>query len=65
MYTVIVLVSGIAPKKYLDRHIIKPKKIATMNLNLEEVRIYISMSAILRKLTFFALLCNRLSKSLA
>ena len=36
-FTILLLVSGIAPKKYIDRHIIKPKKIATMDLNLKEV----------------------------
>ena len=40
LYRIIEIVSGIAPKKYIDRHIIKPKKIATMDLNLEEVRCY-------------------------
>ena len=39
-YTILLLMSGVAPKKYIDRHIIKPKKIATMHLNLEEVRHY-------------------------
>ena len=36
-YTIIVLVSGVAPRKYIDRHIVKPNKIATMDLNLKEV----------------------------
>ena len=40
LYTIIELVSGITPRKYIDRHIVKPKKIATMDLNLEEVRCY-------------------------
>ena len=39
-YTILLLVSGVAPKKYIDRHIIKLERIATMNLNLEEVRCY-------------------------
>ena len=39
-YTILLLVSGIAPRKYIDRHMIKPKKIAAMDLNLEEVRCY-------------------------
>ena len=43
-YTIIMLVSGVAPRKYIDRHIIKPKKIATMDLNLEEVRCYAKSS---------------------
>ena len=37
-YTILLLVSGVAPKKYIDKHIIKSRRIATMNLNLEEVR---------------------------
>ena len=36
-YTVLLLVSGVAPRKYIDRHIIKPKKIVMMNLNVKEV----------------------------
>ena len=39
-YTILLLVSGIAPRKYIDRHIIKLKKIATMDLNVKEVRYY-------------------------
>ena len=37
LYTTIELVSGVVPRKYVDRRVIKPKKIATMNLNLKEV----------------------------
>ena len=37
LYTVIEMLSGVAPRKYIDRHIIKPKKIATMDLNVKEV----------------------------
>ena len=36
-YTILLLVSGIAPRKYIDRHIIKPKKIVTLDLNVKEV----------------------------
>ena len=39
-YTILLLVSGIVPRKYIDRHIIKLKRIATMDLNLEQVRCY-------------------------
>ena len=35
--TIITLASGVAPRKYVDRHIIKAEKIATMDLNLKEV----------------------------
>ena len=38
LFTTITLLSGVAPKKYIDRHIVKPNKIVTMDLNLEEVR---------------------------
>ena len=40
-YTILLLVSGVAPRKYIDRHMIKLKKIATMNLNLEEVSCFV------------------------
>ena len=35
-YTIIKLVAGIAPKKYVDRHILKLKRIVTLDLSLEE-----------------------------
>ena len=35
LYTIITLLSGIAPKKYIDRHTIKLKNVATLDLNLE------------------------------
>ena len=36
LYTTIKLISGVAPKKYIDRHTIKLRKVATLDLNLEE-----------------------------
>ena len=30
-----ILIAGIAPNKYVDKHILKIKKVATLNLNLE------------------------------
>ena len=38
LYTIIMFMTGVAPKRYIDRHIIKPKMIAKMDLDLEEVR---------------------------
>ena len=40
LYIILLLVSGIAPRKYIDRHISKPKKIARLDPNFEEVRCY-------------------------
>lgn len=37
LFTIITLVSGVAPRKYIDRHTIKPKNILKMDLNMEEV----------------------------
>ena len=36
-YTIIMLVSGVVPRKYIDRHIIKINKVATLDLNVKEV----------------------------
>ena len=60
-----LLESGVAPRKYINRHTIKLERIATIDLNLEEVSemLHKRNSAILRRLTFFALICHRSSKS--
>ena len=36
IYTIITLVAGIVPKKYINRHTINTKKVAILDLNLEE-----------------------------
>ena len=37
LYVLIKLVSGVAPKKYVDRHTVKLKKVVTLELSLEEI----------------------------
>ena len=37
LYTIITLMSGVVPRKYIEQHIVKSKKIIRMDLNLKEV----------------------------
>ena len=36
LYTIIMLVAGVVPRKYIDRRTVKVKKIAIFDLNLEQ-----------------------------
>ena len=37
LYTIIMLVAGMAPREYIERHTLKVRKLLTMQLNAEEV----------------------------
>ena len=43
-YTIITLITGMAPKKYIERHTVDIKKIVTMSLTLEETVVVIGLT---------------------